>query len=409
MSKFVPGMDDVVVVAGARTPFDRFGGVMRSVPSYKLGAWAINGAISRIGLPKEAVAEVIMGVCEVAEVALRRNVMARQALLEAGLPETTVSLTVDRACCSSTAATQVALMKLRLNEGEVIIAGGAENMSRQPYLTDPDWRWEGPRHGHILLRDPEFEITYEGYGTLAVDAGEVALEYGISREEQDAWALLTQQRYARALAADKFKEEIIPISLPQKKGPDLVLDHDTQPRPETTMKTLAKLPTVYGSPTVTAGNAPGLNAGGAALIFMKRKKAHEYGFEPLATVLDIASIARTPREIAAAPAPAIQKALAKAGLALSDISLLEINEAFAAMPLVSTQILADGDPQKTNALRKITNVNGGAIAIGHPVGATGARLMMTLMHELRRRGGGYGAVGICGGLAHADSVIIRVD
>lgn len=401
--------DDIVITAALRTPFDRFGGVMRNVPTYQLGAWVIKALLERVGLEGAKVDKVILGMCELAEAALRRNVMARQALLAAGLPDSTVSLTVDRACCSSTAATQIAFNELRLDEGEIYITGGSENMSRQPFLTDPVLRWEGPKHGHLKLIDPEYDIKYEGYGVLAVDAGQVALEHGVSRQEQDEWAYISQQRYAKANKEGKFAEEIIPITISEKNGSGTVLEHDTNPRPETTLEKLAKLPLVLGSPTVTAGNAPGLNTGGSGLLLMKRKTAKKLGVPVLATIIASSSSATVPREIATAPAGAIRKVLQRAGLSLEDISLLEINEAFAAVPLVSTKLLAEGNEAKWNFIKERTNVNGGAVAVGHPVGATGTRLIMTLMYELRRMGGGYGIASICGGLAQADSVLIRVD
>ena len=409
MGRFTPTADDIVITAALRTPFDRFGGVMRNIPTYQLGAWVINGLLNRVGLEGSKVDKVILGMCELAEAALRRNVMARQALLAAGLPDSTVSLTVDRACCSSIAATQIAFNELRLDEGEIYIAGGCENMSRQQCLTDPALRWEGSRHGHLKLIDPEYDIKYEGYGVLAVCAGEVAVEHGVSRQEQDEWAYLSQQRYVKANKEGKFTEEIMPVTIPDKGGSTTVLEHDTHPRPETTLEKLAKLPLSLGSPTVTAGNAPGLNTGGSGLLIMKRKTAEKYGMKVLATIVASSSSATVPREIATAPAGAIRKVLERAGLSLDDISLLEINEAFAAVPLVSTKVLAEGDEAKWSAIKEKTNVNGGAVALGHPVGATGTRLIMTLLYELRRMGGGYGIAAICGGLAQADSVLIKVD
>jgi acetyl-CoA C-acetyltransferase len=252
-------------------------------------------------------------------------------------------------------------------------------------------------------------ITYNGFTHLALDAGEVALEHGIGREEQDEWALRSQMRYQDAKKRGVFEDEIIPIEIPQVKGDPLIFKEDEFPKPNTTFEKLAKLNTVYGSPTVTAGNAPGLDAGASAVLMMKRSKAEELNLKPMARIASIASIAMDPRYIAAAPAPAIEKAISKAGLAVENMDRIEINEAFAAMPLVATKILANGDPDITQKLREKTNVNGGAVAIGHPVGASGARVFMTLMYELMRIKGRYGVCAICGGLAQGDSAVIEVE
>lgn len=250
---------------------------------------------------------------------------------------------------------------------------------------------------------------------LYVDAGEVALEYGITREMQDEFAFRSQMNYQKAKRNGAFADEIFPIEVAEQKGKSsFTVSEDTQPRSQTTVESLSRLKTVYGSPTVTAGNAPGLNAGSAGVIVMKRATAEKLGLEPIAVIRCVESIARHSREIAVAPASAIQKSLEKANISLDDVDLLEINEAFAAVPLVSTKILGEklskgkALEDKVSHLRGITNVNGGAIAIGHPVGATGLRLVMTLINELSRRGGGIGVVAICGGLGQGDSVVIEV-
>jgi acetyl-CoA C-acetyltransferase len=218
-------------------------------------------------------------------------------------------------------------------------------------------------------------------------------------------------KYARAFEEGKFKlgEELMRVEIPLKKGPPIVLEKDEFPKSDTTLEKLAKLPLVYGSPTVTAGNAPGLDTGASAILLMSEKRAKEKGLKPLAKILSMVATATTPRLIAAIPGFTIQKALEKAGVSLGQIDLIEINEAFAAMPLVSTKILADGDSKKMETLLEKTNVNGGAIAIGHPVGASGARILMTLIYELRRRGGGIGVASICGGLAQGDGAVVQVE
>jgi acetyl-CoA C-acetyltransferase len=250
---------------------------------------------------------------------------------------------------------------------------------------------------------------YVGFNSLAKDAGEGAAGYGIGREMLDMWAVGSQQKYQAAEKAGKFKDELVPVEVPQKRGPPVVFSKDDFPKPDTTLEGLAKLKPIYGSPSVTAGNSPGLDAGASAIIIMKRSKAEEMGIKPLATILSVSSVAREPGKLSAVPGIAIQKALSKAKVSLDEIAVIEINEAFAAMPLVSTKVLADGNEGKWQELMKKTNPNGGAIAIGHPVGASGARILMTMMYELRRRGGGLGACGICGGLAQGDAAVIKVD
>lgn len=401
---------DVVIVSFARTPFDTFGGAMKNVPSSDLASMTIAELIKRSGLPSEVIDEVNLGQCVLGEAWTQTDIIGRQALLKAGLPPETISNNINRACCSSTSALQLSWKNLVLGESQISIAIGVDNMSRAPYYLAPERRWDGQRIGDMKLVDKLFNLGYAGFGVLAVDAGEVALEYGVTREMQDEWAVRSHRAYGEADFKGYFKEEIFPVEIAQGKNKaPLVLDRDQQPRPQTTLEILAKLPTVNGSPTITAGNAPGLNAGAAGVLLTTRGKAKELGLKPLATVLGVASIARTPREIAVVPAPAIQKGLDMTGLKLSDIHLIEINEAFAAMPLVATKIMGEGDEAKVNMLRNLTNVNGGAVAIGHPVGASGLRITMTLLAELRRRGGGYGVASICGGLAQGDAVVLKVD
>lgn len=214
----------------------------------------------------------------------------------------------------------------------------------------------------------------------------------------------------RPKKAGKFKigEELTPVEVPQKKGPPLIFNEDAFPKPETTLEKLARLNTIYGSPTVTPGNAPGLDTGAAALLIMSKDKAKEFGLKPLANIIATASVCTDPTMLAINPGYAIKKVLSKVGMTVDEIDLFEINEAFAAVPLVSSKILGDGDEGRTSKIREKLNVNGGAIAIGHPVGASGARIIMTLMYELRRKGGGYGAAAICGGLSQGDALLVKV-
>jgi acetyl-CoA C-acetyltransferase len=404
---YMKDKNDVVIVSGVRTPFSKFGGVLKEMHSTDLGVIVMKESLKRAGLKGEDLNELYYGMCDQAEAALYDNVNARQALLRAGLPNTLVSLTIDRACCSSLCAIQLGRRAILLNEADICMAVGAENMSNTPLLMNGH-RW-GAGMKPLLVQDYLNPITYREYTPLGKDAGEIAMEYGISREEQDSWAVGSHKKWAQADKDGRFNDELVPVEIPQKKGTPFVFRKDELPRPDTTMEALSKLKTIYGSPTVTAGNAPGLDAGAAALIIMRRSKAEELGIKPLATILSVASGASEPRRMAELPGFVIQKALQRASLTIDDMKLIEINEAFAAVTLVSTKILADRDKAKWKELMARTNVNGGAIAIGHPVGASGGRILMTMMYELRRRGGGYGVAGICGGLAQGDAVLIKVD
>jgi acetyl-CoA C-acetyltransferase len=380
--------------------------MLRDLHSIDIAVFAIKECLERSGLKGEDLDELYYGMCIQSEAALESNVNARQALLRAGLPSSLVSLTVDRACCSSMSAVQLGFRSILLDEAKTCMAVGAENMSNTPLLIN-GLRW-GRGLLPPILKDHLNPITYTGFNFLAKDAGDVAIRHGVSREMQDEWAFRSQRRYQQALKEGKFADEMMTIDLPGKKGP-VTFDRDEFPKPDTTIEALSRLKTVYGSPTVTPGNAPGLDAGAAAVILMARSEAERRGLKPLASLLTVQSIAVQPDGIAEAPAPAIRKALAKCGLNLEDMDLIEINEAFAAMPLVATKILAEGDGVKWKELQEKTNVNGGAIAVGHPVGASGARILMTMAYELRRRGGGRGVGAICGGLAQGDAAVIRVD
>jgi acetyl-CoA C-acetyltransferase len=326
------------------------------------------------------------------------------------MPPNSISLTIDRACCSSLAAVRLGYRAIKAGEIDIALAVGSDNMSRTPYVALPEIRW-GKGLGHLQLLDGLFGLGYPGFNPVSVDAGEVALEYGITREDQDQWAYQSQMRYAKAFAEGKFKvgEELMRVEIPQKRGSPIIFEKDEFPKPDTTLEKLSRLPLVYGSPTVTAGNAPGLDSGASAILIMSQKKAREKGLKPLAKIISMVATATTPRLIAAIPGFTTQRALEKAQITIDQVDLIEINEAFAAMPLVSTKILAEGDFKKMASLLEKTNVNGGAIAIGHPVGASGARILMTLIYELRRKGGGIGVASICGGLAQGDGAVVQVE
>ncbi len=399
--------DDVVIVSGIRTPFSRFGSVLRDMHSSELGAIAIKECLKRVGMKGGDIDELYYGMCIQSEAALLYNVIARQALLKAGLPDDLISLTIDRACCSSLVCVQLGYRSILADEAQTCMAVGAENMSNTPVVVNGH-RW-GSGLTPLTMVDHLNPIMYKGFNSMAKDAGEGALGYGIGREMLDMWAVGSQQKYQAAEKAGKFEDELVPVEVPQRRGPPVIFSKDDFPKPDTTLEGLAKLKTIYESPSCTAGNSPGLDAGASALVIMKRSKAEEMGIKPLATILSLSSVAREPAKLSAVPGIAVQKALSKAKVSLDEVSVIEINEAFAAMPLVSTKVLADGNEAKWQELMEKTNPNGGAIAIGHPVGASGARILITMMYELRRRGGGIGACGICGGLAQGDAAVIRVD
>jgi acetyl-CoA C-acetyltransferase len=404
--------NDVVVVAAVRTPFGKFDGVLRSMLSMDLGVMVLKEIIRRTGVDPKEVNEVYYGTCIPAEYAIYTNVPARQVTLLAGFPEETISLTIDRACCSSMTALRLGYRAIRGGDAEIVIASGAESMGNTAFIVKSEKARWGNKLGPIEIEDVLFQLGYsrKGFAPVATDSGEVAVEYGVSREEQDRWALQSNERWFSAYNAGKFRigEELMAIKVPQPKGPSLIMEKDEQPRKDSSLEALSKLKPVYGSPTVTAGNAPGMNSGASAIMIMTRKKAAEKGLRVLAVIEGMECAAGSPKYMACVPAIAIEKLLAKHGRSIDDMDLIEINEAFAAVTLVSLKMLGKDNQLKINELQAKTNVNGGAIAMGHPVGASGARITMTLMNELVRRGGGRGVAAICGGLSQGEAVLLRV-
>jgi acetyl-CoA C-acetyltransferase len=281
-----------------------------------------------------------------------------------------------------------------------------ENMSRTPYLV-PQMRW-GARLGDLTIRDELVIRNAYLEMPMAKYAGEVAGERGVDRKQQDEWALRSHRAWGEAQARGRFNEELVQMENPSPREDKPLLTHDEHPRPETTLEKLSSLKPVYESPTVTAGNASGISDGATATLLMKKEEAKKRRILPLGKIITYAPICGEPRESPLLPAIAIKKVLDQADLTLDDMKLIEINEAFAAMPLVSSLVLGDGDLKKTGKIREKLNVDGGAIAIGHPIGATGARLLMHLFYELRRQGGGYGVVAICGAIGQADAAIVEV-
>ncbi len=390
----------IVHVAGyARSPFGKFGGALRTLTLPELGAHSVAAALRRSGVDPDRVDEVAIGV----NFPGSDRSIARQVQLRAGIPDDRTSYTVDRACCSSLTAINMASRGIRSGEIGLAVAGGVENLSRVPYFLESA-RF-GRRLGDIVLADQlVVSCPYSGVAR-AVQASNEAAIHGIGRQEQDEWACRSQERYAAAHARHFFEDEIEPVSMADADGSEVTLDHDEVPRPETSVEVLGRLPTVNGSATVTAGNAPDLSSGSAVLVLQGGRTGRGASD---ARIIGWSAAAGDPQRIASMPAVAGQLALKQAGLTLGDIDVLEINEAFAAVPLVSTLVLASGDRSEAMRLRERTNVNGGAVAVGHPTGATAARLVMTAISELRRRGGGTGLVSICGGIGEAEAVVVHV-
>ena len=399
---------DIVIVSAVRTPFGRYCGSLKEYDYFDLGALPMKEVLNRVNVKGDQVDEVFWGVGDTSVCKdVYTPVAARQTLIKAGLPPETPSVAIDKACVSAMSAVHLGCRAMVAGEIQTAIGGGATSFSQEPLIVR-GLRWQGFRIGDVKMEDPLFALGYKDFNPVSVDTDNVAAEYGVSREEQDEWALRSHKNYGKAWEAGKFKDEMMVLEIPQRKADPITLNIDEQYRPDSSLEKLAKLPGIYGCKGVTAGNAPGLNDGATAILFMTRAKAKELGLTPLAEIVSMASIAISPLRMPEGPAYAAMKALRSADLSLDDVGVIEINEAFAAVPLVSLLLMGDKDKTKTKALQDKTNINGSAIAIGHPNTASGARLIMNLMYELRRRGGGYALGAICGGLAQADACIIKV-
>ncbi|EGL82882.1 acetyl-CoA acetyltransferase [Caldalkalibacillus thermarum TA2.A1] len=393
-------MPSTVIVSASRTPIGKFGGVFRTVPAVELGAVSLKETLSRAEWAPEKVDHVIMGMVLQGGAG---QIPSRQAARKAGLPWEVESETINKVCASGLRAVTLADQMIRAGDAEVILAGGMESMSQAPYIL-PKARW-GYRMGDQAAVDL---MVHDGltcpfdHVHMAVHGSNVAAEYGIDRQAQDEWALRSHRRAVEATEKGWFREEIVPVTVQERKKEQRVVDTDEAPRKDTSLEALAKLPPVFTSDgTITAGNAPGVNDGASSLLLMSLARAKQEGRRPLATILGHAAVADQAPYIARTPALAIQKLLAKTGYRLEQIDLLEVNEAFAAVVLTSGKILG-WDEDKVN-------VHGGAIALGHPIGASGARILTTLIYALRRRGGGLGIAAICSGAAQGDAILIKVD
>ncbi len=370
-------MKEVVIVGAKRTAIGSYGGSLKNVPAKELGAIAIKGAIEQAGIKPEDVEEVIMG--DVLQGGLGQNV-ARQMSLGAGLPIETPAMTINKVCGSGLRAVELAAQIIKAGDADIIVAGGAENMSMSGYVL-PNMRW-GARMFNtpavdMMVNDGLWDV-YNNYH-MGITAENVAEQYGLTREELDAFALASQNKAEAAIKAGKFKDEIVPVTIPQRKGDPIVFDTDEFPRFGATAEALAKLKPAFKKDggVVTAGNASGINDSGAAVVVMSADKAEELGIKPLAKIVSYASAGVDPKVMGLGPIPASRKAMEKAGLTIDDLDLYEANEAFAAQSVAVGKDLGF-DPEKLN-------VNGGAIALGHPIGASGCRILITLIYEMMKR------------------------
>jgi acetyl-CoA C-acetyltransferase len=388
-----------VILSGVRTPFGRFGGTLAPVSAVELGSTVMKEAIERAGINKDDVTHTMMGCVVQAGMG---QVPSRQAAFKAGLGREVTSDTINRVCASGMRSATLASDVIRLGHHRVVVAGGMESMSNAPYYL-MGARW-GLRMGNGEVVDG---VVYDGLTDplmkvhMGTHGNTVAAEMECSREEQDAWAYRSHQKAIAAIDNGILAQEIVPVTIPDKKKGDIVVDTDEAPRRDTSMEALAKLKPVFNAEgTVTAGNAPGLNDGAGALVVASPEYAKAHGLKPLARILGYGEAAWDTPYLAYTPAMAAQNALKKLGMTVDDIDLVEINEAFASVTLISMA--------KLGLTEEKVNVNGGAIALGHPIGASGARLMITLIHELQRRGGGIGLAAICSGTAQGDAVVLQV-
>ncbi|HMW89227.1 MAG TPA: acetyl-CoA C-acetyltransferase [Candidatus Obscuribacter sp.] len=390
---------ETVIVDGLRTPFGRMGGALAQLSAVKLATPLIKEIVERNKIKPDSIDEVIVGQVVLAGCG---QIPSRQALLAAGLPNTTESTTVNKVCASGMRAVTLADLRIRANDADIIVAGGMESMSQAPYIVEANSARFGKRMGHVAFQDAMLVDGLECPVTgvhMAVHGAKVAEEFSIGREEQDEWAVRSHKKAVEAQEKGAFKKEILAVEVPAGKGQTKLVDKDESPRADTSKEALAKLkPVFYDKGSITAGNAPGVNDGACMLLVMSAGKAKELGLKPLAKIVSHASIGQDVPYLATVPALATEKALKKAGLKVEDLDLMEINEAFAAVALKSIKMLGI-DPEKVN-------VNGGAIALGHPIGASGARILLTLAREMESRGAKYGAAAICSGTAQGDCVIL---
>lgn len=394
-------MGRTVIVNGARTPFAKLGGALKTLTASDLGGIAIKDALNRAGVKADEVDEVIIGTVLQAG---QGQIPSRQAAIKGGLPWSVKTETVNKVCASGMRSVTLGDQLIRLGDEEVIVAGGMESMSNAPYYL-PKGRF-GLKMGDTELVDG---MIYDGLSCsfspdrvhMGTYGNSTAEEFSLTRAAQDEWSLRSHERALKAIDSGLFADEIAPVEIPQRKGDPVLVDTDEAPRRDTSLESLAKLRPAFGKDgTITAGNAPGVNDGACALVLMNEERALKEGKTPLAVIIGHAEVAIEPENFPQTPGLVINALLKKTGRKLEDIKLFEINEAFAAVALASSQI-AGLDPEKVN-------VNGGAVALGHPIGASGARIILTLAHELKRQGGGIGIAAICSGGGQGDAIMIEV-
>lgn len=391
-------MKEVVIVSAVRTAVGSFGGALKDVPAVDLGALVIKEAVNKAGIKPEMVNEVIMG--NVLQAGLGQN-PARQAMVKAGLPVEVSAMTINKVCGSGLRAVSLAAQLIKAGDADVVVAGGMENMSRAPYLLNSA-RW-GQRMGNgamtdVMINDGLWDAFNDYH--MGITAENIAEKWNLTREEQDAFAADSQAKAAKAVADGKFKDEIVPVVIPQRKGDPIVFDTDEYVRPGTTAEKLAKLrPAFKKDGTVTAGNASGINDGAAAVVVMSAEKAAELGLKPLAKILSYGSRGLDPAIMGYGPVASTKAALDSANISVEDLDLIEANEAFAAQSLAVAKDL-NFDMSKVN-------VNGGAIAIGHPIGASGARILVTLLHEMEKRDAKKGLATLCIGGGMGTALVVE--
>ena len=390
-------MKEVVIVSAARTPVGRFGGALKEVPAVKLGALTVQEALKRGQVSPGQVDEVILG--NVLQAGLGQN-PARQVVIHSGIPQEVPATTINKVCASGLKSVMMAAQAIKAGDADIVVAGGMENMSMAPYALRQA-RW-GARMGNgelvdLMIYDGLLDVF--GQVHMGITAEKVAEKFGISREDQDRLSLRSQENAQKALAEGRFKDEIVPVPIPQRKGDPKLFDTDEHPR-ATTWEDLVKLkPAFKKDGTVTAGNASGINDGGAALVVMSLDKARELGLQPMAFIRSYATAGVDPWIMGTGPIPASQKALEKAGLTVKDLDLIEANEAFAAQAVAVNRAMG-WDLEKVN-------VNGGAVAIGHPIGASGARILITLLYAMTKRNATLGLATLCVGGGMGAALILE--
>ncbi len=392
---------DIVVVALARTPFGRFQGALKTVDGPHLGTAAIDETLARSKLAPADIDALYGGVGMIGSAMLTP---VRQSVLLSKLSETTPSASIDRACCSGMTAIGTAMKDIKAGEARAVMCGGFESLSQTPNLLS---RERANRIGDITISDPLLMRGLVVDRPIAVYSGDESVRHGIDRQQQDEWAVSSHRRYFAAESNGYFDFERFAVQAENGKVSRTVAA-DESPRADTNLEKLAMLRPVYNGKTITAGNAPGLNDGAAFLAITRGDFARDRGLEPLARLVDYVQVCGGPTSGTITPATAIKKIAERNGRNPADWDLIEINEAYAATPLVSTLVLAGGDKAAADRGRQRTNVHGGAVAIGHPLGASGARIVMTLINGLRRRGGGRGVAAICGGFGQGDAVMVEV-